>query len=364
MNKADKNELLQVLNKDGSPTRRLEDRAVIHRHGLWHNEVACIIINSKKQILLQKRSKNKKSYPSSWGLCAGHIVGFDSVADAIIKEMREELVSEIKPENIFLLVPKTKNERPDNKCYATCFCAIIDKPAKDFLFQKEEIDELRWFDFEDFKKMVKNEKGTIFKNNKYYKSIISELNKLFKSPNLYKKFNELVEKIEELDSQGEPTGRIVTREFAHNYGIYHQIVSLFIYNNKNEVLLQKRSSRKISNSSLWDVSVSGHSRYGEDDVATLIRKAKEETKYKINPKNMEFLVSYKEETEFNQKFLDKAFFNVYITKVSAPAQKVSNLDVEETRFFTLAEIKDMMKSNKELVYKPEAFKALIKYFKK
>ena len=362
MGTADKDELLQILNEDGTFTNRLEDRKVIHNEGLWHAEVACIIINNRKQILLQKRNKNKKSYPSCWGLCAGHVVGFDSIEDAIIKEMREELVSEIKRENIFLLVPKTKNEREDNRCFVTCYCAIIDKSANDFLYQEDEIEELRWFTFDEFKQMVEKEDGTIFKNNEYYNKIIVELDKLFSSKNLHKKFDELVEKLEELDSDGNPTGKIITREYAHNYGIYHQAYSLVIYNNKNEILLQKRSPTKIRNAGLWDISVSGHSKYGEDAETTLMREAEEETNFIIDPKEMEFLVKHKENRQFNEKFIDNTFFDVYITKIDDKLEQVKNLEVDGLRFISIDELKEMMKNYKKLAYKPEAFDAVIKYF--
>ena len=128
---ADKNELIEVLDEQGNSINKLEKRKLIHEQGLWHNEVACVVLNSKRQILLQKRSENKKSYPGCWGLFAGHVVGYETIVEAIIKEMREELVSEIKEENIFLLVPRTKNEREDNKCFVTCFCTFINKDEKD-----------------------------------------------------------------------------------------------------------------------------------------------------------------------------------------------------------------------------------------
>jgi len=219
---ADKDELVQVLDENGNETNKLEQRKVVHDNGIWHNEVSCIVINNNKQILLQRRSANKKQYPSCWGLFAGHVVGYDSLIDAIITEMREELISEIKEENLFLLVPRMKNQRENNNCFVTCYCAVVNKPESEILFQREEIDEVKWFEFDEFKILVENEKGTIFKNNDYYKAIIAQLEKLFNNKDFYKKIDDLTEKLEELDRFGNPTGKIITREFAHNYGIYHK----------------------------------------------------------------------------------------------------------------------------------------------
>lgn len=360
-NVADKNELLQVLNEKGKGTNKLEQRNIVHKKGLWHDEVSCVVINNKRQILLQKRSRNKKSYPSCWGLFAGHVVGYESILDSIITEMSEELVSEIKEENVFLLVPRMKNEREDNKCFVTCFCTVINKEEKDFLLQTEELEEVKWFSFEQFKKMVEEETNTIFKNNEYYQKIISELEKLFASKDFYKKIDDLVEKLEEIDRYGNPTGKIITREFAHNFGIYHKSVSMFIVNNENKILLQQRSKKKIRNAGLWDVSVSGHVRYGEDELSALTRECVEETKYEINSEDIKFLVRYKENRIFNEKFIDNTWFSVYVAHVNTSNKDVHDMEVSKTKFFTIEELKEKMKTYEDLAYKPEAFKAIIKY---
>jgi|GEM_PF-328021 len=361
---ADKSELVQVLDKFGNETGKLVNRCDAHGGGVFHNEVACIVINFQKQILLQKRSDSKKSYPGCWALCAGHVVGFQPIEEAIITEMKEELGSEIKEENIFLLVPKTKNEREDNKCFVTCFAAFINKPAHDFVVQHEEIQEFKWFDFDEFKSMVKNEKGTIFKNNEYYNRIITELEKLFGDKNFYKKVDELTEKFEELDRYGNPTGKIVTREFAHNYGIYHKAASLFIINEKNEILLQKRSKTKIRNGGLWDIAVSGHVRYGEDDISSLIRETEEEVGINLDPKSIKFLVKDKENRQFSEKFIDNIYTNIYVMHTRSKIKDIKNLEVDGIKFVTLSNLKEMMKTYKELAYKPVAFNALVDYIEK
>lgn len=65
---ADKNELLHVLDENGNETNKLEYREIVHEKGLWHNEVACVVINKKKQVLLQKRG-GRRSLILIVGLC-------------------------------------------------------------------------------------------------------------------------------------------------------------------------------------------------------------------------------------------------------------------------------------------------------
>lgn len=177
---ADKEELLKILDKNGNCTNQFEKRSVVHKNGLFHQEVAFIPINNQGQILLQRRSKNKKSYPNCWALCAGHVVGNQTSLEAVKMEANEELGLSLTEKDFIILVENTKNIRDDNKCYATCYYKIIDKPISFFSKQDEEVEELKWFDIKDFEKLVKSEQNCIFKNNSYYKLIISNLKSIIK----------------------------------------------------------------------------------------------------------------------------------------------------------------------------------------
>lgn len=361
---ADLNEWIQVLDENGNETGKLKRREVVHKKGLWHNEVACVVINNKRQILLQKRSKDKQSYPGCWALFAGHVVAFDNIIDSIITEMRQESGSEVKEENMFLLIPKMKNVREDNNCYVTCYCTIMNKSEKDIEFQKSEIDEVKWFTLTEFRNMIKSESGTIFKDNEYYNKIIEELEKLFNSKDFYKKIDDLTEKLEELDRFGNPTGKIVAREFAHNFGIYHKGVSLFIVNDKNEILLQQRSKKKIRNAGLWDVSVSGHVRYGEDDISAILRECVEESKYELTAEDLKPLCKYKETRKFSEKFTNNEFYNVFVAHVNEENKSVNDYEVSKTKFFTVDELREMMQTYEKLTFKPKAYESIISYVEK
>lgn len=172
---ADKEELLKILNDDGSFAGYYEKRSISHKNGLYHQEVGFIPINKKGEILIQKRSKDKKSYAGCWALCAGHVVGDESIKEAAVKEANEELGLNLTENDLLLLVDTTKNDRDDNRCFATCFYKCIDKPLSYFKKQDEEVDELAWVTINEFEEMVKAEKNCIFKNNKYYQNIIASL---------------------------------------------------------------------------------------------------------------------------------------------------------------------------------------------
>ena len=72
------------------------------------------------------------------------------------------------------------------------------------------------------------------------------------------KMKELLDIVDEL---GNPTGKVVEREIAHQKGIRHRTSHVWLVrkrNNKVQVLLQKRSHNKDSFPDCYDISSAGH----------------------------------------------------------------------------------------------------------
>ena len=85
-------EFFDVLNEKGEYIGKVETREKCHTEGLWHKAVAMFIINSKGQVLLQKRSANKKMWPNMWDITAGgHVLAGEFGFQSIIREAEEEL---------------------------------------------------------------------------------------------------------------------------------------------------------------------------------------------------------------------------------------------------------------------------------
>ena len=53
-------EYLDVLNEYGEFTGKVASRDECHKEGLWHRAIYGFIINKDGDVLLQRRSKNKK----------------------------------------------------------------------------------------------------------------------------------------------------------------------------------------------------------------------------------------------------------------------------------------------------------------
>ena len=118
-------ELVDVLDERGMYTGKTETRANCSKYGLWHKAVCVFIINSKEQVLLQKRSANKKTWPNMWDVTAGgNVLAGEFGFQAIIRECKEELGIELNKNDItFIGSVISTNKKGDiiNNYFSICF---------------------------------------------------------------------------------------------------------------------------------------------------------------------------------------------------------------------------------------------------
>ena len=86
-----------------------------------------------------------------------------------------------------------------------------------------------------------------------------------------------------LNSRGEYTGEVESRENCHKNGLWHKAVVIFVVSTDNKrILLQQRSANKRLWPNLWDMTAGGHVDAGELGYQAVIREAKEETGLTLN----------------------------------------------------------------------------------
>lgn len=153
-------EMVDVLTETGKFTDNVEMKQLCHKKGLWHKAVAVFIINSKKQVLLQKRSKNKKMWPDMWDISAGgHVLAGEFGFQAIIREIKEELGLSVKKEEIIFIGCSTSiNKKGDilNKHFNEYYVVTKDIDEKKLKLQKEEVSEVKWINKEEIIERIKN----------------------------------------------------------------------------------------------------------------------------------------------------------------------------------------------------------------
>lgn len=153
-------EMVDVLTETGKFTDNVEIKQLCHKKGLWHKAVAVFIINSKKQVLLQKRSKNKKMWPDMWDISAGgHVLAGEFGFQVIIREIKEELGLSVKKEEIIFIGCSTSiNKKGDilNKHFNEYYIVTKDIDEKNLSLQKEEVSEVKWINKEEIIERIKN----------------------------------------------------------------------------------------------------------------------------------------------------------------------------------------------------------------
>lgn len=84
-------EQLEVVDENNQVIR-VTTRGEIYQKGLLHRAVNVFIINSVKEIYLQKRSHKKLKYPLAWDLStAEHVKPGETFINAAIRGLNEEL---------------------------------------------------------------------------------------------------------------------------------------------------------------------------------------------------------------------------------------------------------------------------------
>jgi isopentenyl-diphosphate delta-isomerase type 1 len=142
-------EILEIVDKDGK-TVGTAPRSEIHGNpSMLHKVVHVLVFNENGELLLQKRSMNKDVAPGKWDTSVGgHVPNGENLITAAIREMEEELG--ITSDNIKPLYSYIHSNHYESELVFTHSC-IHNGP---FSFNKEEIDEVRFWNMEEIKNAI------------------------------------------------------------------------------------------------------------------------------------------------------------------------------------------------------------------
>lgn len=69
---------------------------------------------------------------------------------------------------------------------------------------------------------------------------------------------------------------LMPKQEAHERAILHRAFSVFVFNDKNELMLQQRALDKYHSPGLWTNTCCSHQRNGESNIDAGVRRLKEE----------------------------------------------------------------------------------------
>ena len=183
--------------------------------------------------------------------------------------------------------------------------------------------------------------------------------------------NQSLEFLEIYTPDGLKTGKKATKSHIHKKGLFHSTVHVWIFSDKGNVLIQKRSKKKKLNPGVWDVSVAGHIKYKEGIKAAAIRETFEETGICIKEKDLLKLGIYTSESN-HSKIIDREFHHTYILKIDEAKINLNykNDEVDDLKLISLREMDLLLNQNsrdifigKNKNYYKDVFEAILKITK-
>jgi len=114
-------------------------------------------------------------------------------------------------------------------------------------------------------------------------------------------------------------------------GILHRAFSIFIFNDRNELLLQQRSDQKLLWPMFWSNSCCSHPRKGENIESAAQRRLKEELG--INTK-LKFLYKFQYQATFDDIGSENELCSVFVGKSNGPVQ-VNRNEIVEWKFIPI-----------------------------
>ena len=149
-----------------------------------------------------------------------------------------------------------------------------------------------------------------------------------------------MEKVILVNEFDEESGTMEKME-AHRKGVLHRAFSIFIFNNKNEMLLQQRSANKYHSGGLWTNACCSHPKPGESTEAAAKRRLKEELGFET-PLEKIFDFTYKASFEngLTEYEFDHVFAGTYNDEIN-----FNKHEVQDICFRSMSEIESAMQTH-------------------
>lgn len=143
-----------------------------------------------------------------------------------------------------------------------------------------------------------------------------------------------------VNEQDEETGTLEKME-AHRKGILHRAFSIFIFNHKNEMLLQQRAANKYHSGGLWTNACCSHPKPGELTYNAAIRRLKEELGFETKLEKI-FHFTYKASFEngLTEHEFDHVFSGVYNGEIN-----FNRSEVKDVCFRSMEEIESNLQTH-------------------
>lgn len=143
-----------------------------------------------------------------------------------------------------------------------------------------------------------------------------------------------------VDEQDMPVGAMEKME-VHQKALLHRAFSIFIFNERGEMLLHKRADKKYHSGGLWTNACCSHPRPGEDTLAAVGKRLQEEMGIVTDIKKaFDFVYRAELDNGLTEHEFDHVFTGVYSGEIVPDKEEVSDYCYK-----AIDEIKDSIRSH-------------------
>jgi isopentenyl-diphosphate delta-isomerase len=130
---------------------------------------------------------------------------------------------------------------------------------------------------------------------------------------------------------------------VHEKGILHRAFSVFLFNKKNELLIQQRALTKYHSAGLWSNTCCSHPRENENTQAAALRRLQEEMGIK-SPIN--FLHSFIYHEEMENGLIEHEYDHIFIGRFNE-MPIINESEVSHWKYISIPDLLDEMNMNPE-----------------
>ena len=137
-----------------------------------------------------------------------------------------------------------------------------------------------------------------------------------------------------VDADDQETGFVSKAKAHHGRGILHRAFSVFLFNEKGELLLQRRAVSKRLWPGFWSNSCCSHPRRGETMPVATRRRLREELNIDAE---LEYVYKFMYQVQFGELGAEHELCHVYLGRVDGDVH-ANDHEVESIRFLSAAEL--------------------------
>lgn len=177
-------ELIDICDENNNLTGVQKMKSEAHRDGLWHRAAHIWIYNSKGDILLQLRAKDKPLYPDMWDVsAAGHVGAGEEVILSGLRELEEEIGLKVEQKDLqFVNIRKVVSVYEDikNNEFYNVYLLKFDGDIKDLKIQVEELQAIKFLPIEKIKEELRSDTNKFVPHGDYWFEVIDEIKRRLK----------------------------------------------------------------------------------------------------------------------------------------------------------------------------------------